>query len=107
MIQFPSGLEPPLVAVAFTFDLPEERNEKCLMRRREKLPDVLRLPAEAAAKLLPMLETSSWDWLRQASFSLRLRRKRSFDPLWRNPTAGRRQNVSAWDSSGAEAVFNL
>lgn len=88
--QFPSGLEPPFVALAFTFDLPDERNEKCLMRRREKLPDVLRPPAEAAAKLLPMLEMSSCDWLRQASFCLRLLRKRSFDPLWRNPTKGRK-----------------
>lgn len=91
--QFPSELAPPLVAAPLPFDLPDVRKEKRLMSRREKLPDFLRLPVPAAAKLLPMLEMSSWDWLRQDSFSRCLLRKRSFEPLCRNPTAGGRQNV--------------
>ncbi len=60
-IQLSRELAPPLVAVALPLDLPDERKEKRLMRRREKLPDFLRLLTAAAAKLLPMLETSSWD----------------------------------------------
>lgn len=52
---------PPLVAVALHFVLPEERKENRLMRRREKLPDFLRLLVAAMAELLPMLAMSSWD----------------------------------------------
>lgn len=78
---------PPLVAEALIFDLPDVRNENRLMSRREKLLDFLRLLLAVAAKLLPMLEMSSWDWLRHDSFSRYLRRNSSFDPLWRNPTA--------------------
>lgn len=85
--QFPIELAPPLVALPF--DLPDVRKEKRLMRRREKLPDFLRLLLGAAAKLLPMLEMSSWDWLRLESFSRYLLRKSNFDPLCRKPTAGR------------------
>lgn len=88
--QLSSELAPPLVAVALPFDLPDERKEKRLMRRREKLPDFLRLLVAAAAKLLPMLEMSSWDWLRQDSFSRCLLRNNSFDPLCRKPTRGSR-----------------
>lgn len=91
-----SELAPPLVAVALLFDLPDERKEKRLMRRREKLPDFLRLLVAAAAKLLPMLEMSSWDWLRQESFSRCLLRNNSFDPLCRKPTRGSRQNTSLY-----------
>lgn len=93
--QFPSELAPPLVAVALPFDLPDVRKEKRLMRRREKLPDFLRLLVAAAAKLLPMLEMSSWDWLRQDS-SLCLLRNSSFDPLCRKPTTGSTQTVIAF-----------
>lgn len=93
--QLSSELAPPLVAGALPFDLPEERKEKRLMRRREKLPDFLRLLVATAAKLLPMLETSSWDWLRQDSFSRCLLRNSSFDPLCRKLTRGSRQNASA------------
>lgn len=96
--QLPSELAPPLVAVALPFDLPDVRKEKRLMRRREKLPDFLRLLVAAAAKLLPMLEMSSWDWLRQDSFSRCLLRNSSFDPLCRKPTAGSRQNMSTHSS---------
>lgn len=85
--QLPGVPAPPLVAVALSFDLPDVRNEKRLMSRREKLLDFLRLVVAVAAKLLPMLEMSSWDWLRQDSFSRYLRRNSSFDPLCRNPTA--------------------
>jgi len=77
--QLSGELAPPLVALPF--DLPDERKEKRLMRRREKLPDFLRLMLVAAEKLLPMLEMSSWDWLRQDSFSRCLLRNNSFVPL--------------------------
>lgn len=97
--QLPSELDPPLVTVALPFDLPDVRKEKRLMRRREKLPDFLWLLVAAAAKLLPMLEMSSWDWLRQDSFSRCLLRNSSFDPLCRKPTAGSRQNIVEQSSS--------
>lgn len=87
--QLSSELAPPLVALPF--DLPDERKEKRFIRRREKLPDFLRLIVAAAAKLLPMLEMSSWDWLRLDSFSRCLLRNNSFVPLWRKPTKGSRQ----------------
>lgn len=87
--QLPGAPAPPLVAVALIFDLSDLRNEKRLMSRREKLLDFLRLLVAVAAKLLPILEMSSWDWLRHDSFSRYLRRNSSLDPLCRNPTASK------------------
>ena len=91
--QLSTELAPPLVAGALAFDLPDERKEKRLMRRREKLPDFLR-PPSAAARLLSMLEMFSWDWLRQVSFSRCLLRNSSLVPLWRKLTAGNRRRRS-------------
>lgn len=55
-------LAPPLAVADLPFVL-DERNEKRLMRRREKLPDFLRLVEEqdAVGESLPRLDTSSWD----------------------------------------------
>lgn len=85
--QFSAMLVPPLVALALPFDL-DERKEKRLMRRREKLPDFFRTLEELGdAESLPRLDTSSWDWLKLGSFCLFLRRNKSLVPLRRNPTA--------------------
>lgn len=102
--QLPSELAPPLVTVALPFDLPDVRKEKRLMRRREKLPDFLWLLVAAAVKLLPMLEMSSWDWLRQDSFSRCLLRNSSFDPLCRKPTAGSRQNIAEQSGKSSKTL---
>lgn len=68
------------------FDL-DERKEKRLMRRREKLPDFFRTLAELEdVESLPRLETSSWDWLKVGSFCRFLRRNKSLVPLRRKPT---------------------
>ena len=85
-----SVLSPPLVVVAFPFDLPDERKENRLMRRREKLPDFLRLLVAVGTQLLLRLEMSSWDTLTQGSFSRCLRRNHIFVPLRRKPTGERR-----------------
>ena len=88
--QLSSVLSPPLVVVALPFDLPDERKENRLMRRREKLPDFLRLLVAVGTQLLLRLEMSSWDTLTQGSFSRCRRRNNSFVPLCRKPTGGRR-----------------
>lgn len=84
--QLSRELAPPLVDEALLFDLLDVRKEKRLMRRREKLPDFLWLLAAEGTKLLPMLERSSWDWLKQDSFSRCFLRNSSLVPLCRNPT---------------------
>lgn len=84
--QLSSELAPPLEEEALLFDLLDVRKEKRLMRRREKLPDFLWLLAAEVTKLFPMLERSSWDWLKQDSFSRCFLRNSSLVPLCRNPT---------------------
>lgn len=68
------GLGLPL---ALGLDLKEKR----LMRRREKLPAFFRTLGAAV-----VLERSSCDWLRPASFCRGFRRKMSFVPLRRKLT---------------------
>lgn len=68
------GLGLPL---ALGLDLKEKR----LIRRREKLPAFFRTLGVAI-----VLERSSWDWLRPASFCRGLRRKMSLVPLRRKLT---------------------
>lgn len=70
------GLGLPL---ALGLDLKEKR----LIRRREKLPAFFRTLGVAV-----VLERSSCDWLRPASFCRGLRRKISFVPLRRKLTVG-------------------
>lgn len=70
------GLGLPL---ALGLDLKEKR----LMRRREKLPAFFRTLGAAV-----VLERSSCDWLRPASFCRGFRRKMSFVPLRRKLTVG-------------------
>lgn len=70
------GLGLPL---ALGLDLKEKR----LIRRREKLPAFFRTLGVAA-----VLERSSCDWLRPASFCRGLRRKMSLVPLRRKLTVG-------------------
>lgn len=55
--------------------------EKRLIRRREKLPAFFR-----TLGVVIVLERSSWDWLRPASFCRGLRRKMSLVPLRRKLT---------------------
>lgn len=60
--------------------------ENLLIRRREKLPAFFRTLGVAV-----VLERSSCDWLRPASFCRGLRRKMSLVPLRRKLTVGKRE----------------
>ena len=85
------GLGLPL---ALGLDLKEKR----LIRRREKLPAFFRTLGVAV-----VLERSSCDWLRPASFCRGLRRKISFVPLRRKLTVGeegRLRQTEGYDRRG-------
>lgn len=69
--------------LALGLDLKEKR----LIRRREKLPAFFRTLGVAV-----VLDRSSCDWLRPASFCRGLRRKMSFVPLRRKLTVGKKGN---------------
>lgn len=75
------GLGLPL---ALGLDLKEKR----LIRRREKLPAFFRTLGVAI-----VLERSSCDWLRPASFCRGLRRKMSLVPLRRKLTVGKERRL--------------
>lgn len=75
------GLGLPL---ALGLDLKEKR----LIRRREKLPAFFRTLGVAI-----VLERSSCDWLRPASFCRGLRRKMSLVPLRRKLTVGEERRL--------------
>lgn len=88
VVQLSRELAPPFVELLLPLLL-DERKEKRLMRRREKLPDFLRPleEQEAVDGSCSRLVMSSWDWLKLEFFCLCLLRNRSFVPLRRKPTA--------------------